>query len=200
MEMKAPIAWKKVAIYSALIAAGFAIALALLAVIGQVHFGKDAPAWVQAVGSIAAIIAAGLIPLWHERVKRREVIQSLIELISYATFPATLMLSQFEGVFGGPRLIAAHLNQLQKAFDTVNYVDIPDRSLAIGVQQAATAVTALKEIQEMFLKNGEMNKERGSALTQKYLDIFTDALKVAIDATGQRPRNFGYKKLTLPDD
>lgn len=31
----------------------------------------DLPAWVQAVGSIVAIVSAGLFPLWHERTKTR---------------------------------------------------------------------------------------------------------------------------------
>lgn len=200
MKMERRVNWVTVLSYVALIAIGFAAALGMLAITGQVRFGNNAPAWVQAVGSIAAIVAAGLIPLWHGRVKRREVIQSLIELISYARFPATLMLAQFEGGFGGPRLILAHLTQLHKAFDSVNYVDIPNRSLAVGVQQAATAVAALKEIQELFLKKGEMKKDRGIEIVQKYIAMFDNAMAEAIKATGQRPRHFGYATLVLPDE
>jgi hypothetical protein len=160
----------------------------------------DWPAWVQAVGSIAAIIAAGLIPLWHGRVKRREVTQSLIELISYARFPATLMLAQFEGGFGGPRLILAHLTQLHKAFDSVNYVDVPNRSLAIGLQQSATAITALKQVQEIFLRKGELKKERGIEIVKKYMTMLDGAVAEAIKATGQKPRDFSYDTIVLPDD
>lgn len=160
----------------------------------------DWPAWVQAVGSVAAIIAAGLFPLLHSWVRRREVTQSLIELVSYARFPATLMIGQFEGTFGGPRLIRAHLDQLHRAFDSVSYVDIPDRTLAVGVQQAATAVIALKQIQELFLNKGEMDKERGIKLVQKYISMIDGAVNDAIDATGQKPRNFGYAARSLPNE
>lgn len=200
MGLETRIDWRKVWVYAALIATGFMLAFGLLGLIGPVSFGKDAPAWVQAVGSIAAIIAAGLLPLWHARVKRREVSQSLIELISYARFPATLMLAQFEGGFGGPRLILAHLTQLHKAFDSVTYVDIPDRSLAVAVQQAATAVGALKAIQELFLRDGGIKKARGIEIVQKYIAMFDSAMAESIKATGQRPRNFSYENLVLPDE
>ncbi|MBK0052741.1 hypothetical protein [Stenotrophomonas sp. S39] len=166
----------------------------------SVGLAFDWPAWVQAIGSIAAIIAAGLIPLWHARVRRREVTQSLIELISYARFPATLMLAQFEGGFGGPRLILAHLTQLHKAFDSVNYVDVPNRSLAIALQQSATAVSALKGIQELFLRKEEMKKGRGIEIVKKYLLMLDRAVEEAIKATGQRPRDFNYDTIVLPNE
>ncbi|PSD21298.1 hypothetical protein C7E15_00025 [Stenotrophomonas maltophilia] len=110
------------------------------------------------------------------------------------------MLAQFEGGFGGPRLILAHLIQLHKAFDSVNYVDVPNRSLAIALQQSATAVSALKEIQELFLRKEEMKKGRGSEIVKKYLLMLDRAVEEAIKATGQRPRDFNYDTIVLPNE
>ncbi|KOF00675.1 hypothetical protein [Stenotrophomonas geniculata] len=67
MELNHRIQWKKVAIYTCLIAVGFTIAFVLLAFTGQVQFGKDAPAWVQAVGSVVGIAVAITIPLTTSR-------------------------------------------------------------------------------------------------------------------------------------
>ncbi|HHA2436739.1 TPA: hypothetical protein ACOECM_000905 [Stenotrophomonas maltophilia] len=58
--------WKRAFARAGLMATGGAIAFVLLGFTGQIQFGKDAPAWVQAVGSIAAIAAAIAIA-WNER-------------------------------------------------------------------------------------------------------------------------------------
>lgn len=67
MELKSRINWKTVSIYAGMIATGFAAAFVLLAFTGQVRFGKDAPAWVQAVGSVVGIAVAIAIPLTTSR-------------------------------------------------------------------------------------------------------------------------------------
>ncbi|WP_164280634.1 hypothetical protein [Stenotrophomonas indicatrix] len=67
MELKSRINWKTVSIYTSLIATGFAAAFVLLAFTGQVRFGKDAPAWVQAVGGVVGIAVAIAIPLTTSR-------------------------------------------------------------------------------------------------------------------------------------
>lgn len=42
---------------------------------------NNAPAWVQAFGSIAAIIAAGLFPIWHFEVQERKRQQDLLKVM-----------------------------------------------------------------------------------------------------------------------
>lgn len=54
--------WITVLLYVALITAGFGAALGLLSLTGQISLGKDAPAWVQAIGSIVAILIAVAVP------------------------------------------------------------------------------------------------------------------------------------------
>lgn len=60
--LESKISWARAFGYAALISLGFLIAFGLLGMIGPVSFGKDAPAWVQAVGSIAAILIAVAVP------------------------------------------------------------------------------------------------------------------------------------------
>ncbi|MDF4024100.1 hypothetical protein P3W24_03830 [Luteibacter sp. PPL201] len=48
--------------------------------------GSDAAAWVQAVGSVAAIVAAGLLPLWHERCKRKAQRQEWLSNLTALAF------------------------------------------------------------------------------------------------------------------
>lgn len=72
MEWKNRIDWKWTFVSAGLIATGFIIAFVLLAFTGQIQFGKDAPAWVQAVGSIAAILVAIAIPAWQRAEQRAD--------------------------------------------------------------------------------------------------------------------------------
>ncbi|WP_423169700.1 hypothetical protein [Stenotrophomonas maltophilia] len=62
MDLHKKINWATVFVYVALIAIGFAAALGMLGLTGQIVFGKDAPAWVQAIGSIVAILIAVAVP------------------------------------------------------------------------------------------------------------------------------------------
>jgi hypothetical protein len=109
----------------------------------------DWPAWVQAIGSIAAIIAAGLIPL------ARQSQETGGHTVPHrADFLCAISSDTDAGAVRGrirrPRLILAHLTQLHKAFDSVNYVDVPNRSLAIALQQSATAVSAPRRSRNSF--------------------------------------------------
>lgn len=72
MALKKRIDWTKVGIYTGLIIVGFVSALLLFVFTGQVQFGKDAPAWVQAVGSVAGIAVAIAIPLTTSRRDERK--------------------------------------------------------------------------------------------------------------------------------
>ncbi|HEL3784046.1 TPA: hypothetical protein UM046_004323 [Stenotrophomonas maltophilia] len=62
MDLRKRINWVTVFVYVALIAIGFAAALGMLGLTGQIVFGKDTPAWVQAIGSIIAILIAVAVP------------------------------------------------------------------------------------------------------------------------------------------
>lgn len=62
MELRNRINWVTVFVYVVLIALGFVAAIGLFGITGQIQFGKDAPAWVQAIGSIIAILIAIAIP------------------------------------------------------------------------------------------------------------------------------------------
>jgi len=62
MESRHRINWATVLVYVVLMALGFAAGIALLCITGQIQFGKDAPAWVQAIGSVVAILIAVAVP------------------------------------------------------------------------------------------------------------------------------------------
>lgn len=89
MELKGQINWKTVGIYSGLIGSGFVAAFVLLAFTGQVQFGKDAPAWVQAVGSVVGIGVAIAIPLTTSR--RDEKRKAQADAAKARTFALHLM-------------------------------------------------------------------------------------------------------------
>lgn len=72
MEFVQKIRWTRVLSDTALVLGGFLIAFGLLGLIGPVSFGGDAPAWVQAVGSVAAIVFAVLVPRWHRAADRAD--------------------------------------------------------------------------------------------------------------------------------
>jgi len=62
MELLNKINWNRVLSHAIFIAVGFLFAFALLGVIGPVSFAGDAPAWVQAVGSVLGIAIAIAVP------------------------------------------------------------------------------------------------------------------------------------------
>jgi len=72
MEGKERINWNKAFARAGLMATGGTVAFVLLGFIGQIQFGKDAPAWVQAVGSIAAILVAIAVPAWQRSEQRAD--------------------------------------------------------------------------------------------------------------------------------
>jgi len=51
------------------------MAFGVLGLIGPIHFGKDAPAWVQAVGSVVGIFTAVGIAAWQYHVSKLEAAQ-----------------------------------------------------------------------------------------------------------------------------
>lgn len=66
MAVMEKISWGRTSLCAAFIAVGFLLAFCLLGAIGPVNFGKDAPAWMQAVGSLIAIAVAIFVP-WRQR-------------------------------------------------------------------------------------------------------------------------------------
>ncbi|WP_230080652.1 MULTISPECIES: hypothetical protein [Stenotrophomonas] len=73
MELNKRFNWTRICLNAALVATGCIFAFVLLAFTGQIQFGKDAPAWVQAVGSIAAIVAAIVIASNERSAAKREM-------------------------------------------------------------------------------------------------------------------------------
>ncbi|PPU60020.1 hypothetical protein XacyCFBP1159_13245 [Xanthomonas arboricola pv. corylina] len=67
MGTNAKISWARALVISGWMSAGAALAFGVLGFIGQIRFGKDAAAWVQAVGSIAAILIAVAVPAAQHR-------------------------------------------------------------------------------------------------------------------------------------
>ena len=145
-------------------------------------------AWAQAILSVAAILVAACIPWWQSYLTRRTNARSLIELIAFSALPAILMRRQFEGERGGPRLIQASLEQLRCSFESINYLDIPDRTLAASVQQAATAVSVLLKIQNLFIEKGGLKKKQVLKIVLQHIELIDVALADAMSATGIRPR------------
>lgn len=70
------IRWITVLVYVIFAAIGFSMATFVLWLTGNISLGKDAPAWVQAIGSIAAILIAVAVPaVQHymaDRARQRE--------------------------------------------------------------------------------------------------------------------------------
>lgn len=55
-----------------LVSTGFAMAFWVLSLTGQVRLEKDAPAWVQAIGSVVAIFVAVIVPARQRRQQRAD--------------------------------------------------------------------------------------------------------------------------------
>ncbi|MCI1053758.1 hypothetical protein MOQ19_09570 [Stenotrophomonas maltophilia] len=79
MDLRKRINWGTVFVYVALITIGFAAALGMLGLTGQINFGKDAPAWVQAIGSIVAILIAVAVPATQHFLSSRKQQQESLD-------------------------------------------------------------------------------------------------------------------------
>ncbi|UYB51178.1 hypothetical protein OCJ37_14405 [Xanthomonas sp. AM6] len=157
-------------------------------------------AWAQAILSVAAIFVAAKLQRWQAQDASREKMHSCIELISFATFVASLMERHFEGKkIGGPRVIHAELVQLCRAFDSINYMDIPNRQLAVCVQRAASTANTLRSIQELLLEHKKLDQERSLGIIKKHSAALDSLLGEAMKATGVRPRDLNEQKELPPD-
>lgn len=78
MTTRKRVRWITVLMYVLFASIGFAMALYVLWLTGNINLGKDAPAWVQAIGSIAAILIAVAVPgVQHylaDRARERETL------------------------------------------------------------------------------------------------------------------------------
>ncbi|WP_329861262.1 MULTISPECIES: hypothetical protein [Stenotrophomonas] len=96
-------------LYVALITAGFGAALGLLSLTGQISLGKDAPAWVQAIGSIVAILIAVAVPSAQhyltERKQEREMADKARSL-GLMLLPSSKGIHQIPEPSHGPPLCA----------------------------------------------------------------------------------------------
>lgn len=82
MKFLKKIRWTRIMGDASLLSTGFLVAFIALGLIGPVSFGGDTPAWVQAVGSVAAIVFAVLVPRWHRAAdksdrERKEAFEAL---------------------------------------------------------------------------------------------------------------------------
>ncbi|AZR23505.1 hypothetical protein NX81_015740 [Xanthomonas vasicola] len=85
MEAMRRISWPRTLKASAWMAVGACMASGVLGLIGPIHFGKDAPAWVQAVGSVIAILVAIAVPLWvQDRERRLALEDKRLRVVSFS--------------------------------------------------------------------------------------------------------------------
>lgn len=89
--------WRWAIATSGWIMFGAALALGVLCIIGPIHLGKDAPAWVQAIGSVMAILVAVIVPfiLSYQERGRRDRDQALrAKSLAFVLLPAVVAMQR----------------------------------------------------------------------------------------------------------
>ncbi|MEA9605731.1 hypothetical protein QY702_04515 [Xanthomonas campestris pv. plantaginis] len=78
MEAERRIKVRRVIAAVVLLALGAAFGFGLIGVVGPTHLGRDAPAWVQAIMSVATLAGAVIIPRWLDKQKRADAADQYI--------------------------------------------------------------------------------------------------------------------------
>lgn len=89
MEAMRRIRWASTLWASGWMVVGAFLVFGAMGLIGPIHFGKDAPAWVQAIGSIAAILVAIAVPYVQRKAELRETRRA--ELLKARSLGAALL-------------------------------------------------------------------------------------------------------------
>lgn len=85
MDAVTKISWIRALKASGWMTGGAVLAFGALGIIGQIRFGKDAPAWVQAIGSVLAIAVAIAVLLWVQRRERQLALEDKrLRVISFS--------------------------------------------------------------------------------------------------------------------
>lgn len=138
MELIRPINWVTVLLCVLLISLGFIAALGMLGFTGQIKFGRDAPAWVQAVGSVVAIFVAIIVPVMIH--SRERAVDKEKDTLRARGFALTVL-----------PLAENFLRQLRSAKNTLNEEsdDMPEFNDA--ARAAGVPIALQKMVQELHI-------------------------------------------------
>lgn len=127
---------------------------AVLVVLAFFDMQKDAAAWVQAVGSIAAILIAVWVPYKQNRDRLDTELdrdnQHLAKILGVARFAAqvSINVSSYLSAGGGDiqvvRKFSASLQGWEDLCRTVNFHEIPDIEVALGWVELISAVQSVQ--------------------------------------------------------
>ncbi|PPT88910.1 hypothetical protein XarbCFBP8149_07395 [Xanthomonas arboricola] len=125
MDANTKISWERALKASGWMTVGAVLAFGALGIIGQVHFGKDAPAWVQAVGSVAAIVAA-IIIAWLQHHQSRSDLEARDRRDEIARYVrANRILERFTRTIDEQMAAAVELRRSGRSGD-LRVVPVPD--------------------------------------------------------------------------
>ena len=167
----------------ALVLSGFAMGLLAgraLSPLWELKMDEVGAAWAQAILSAAAILAAALIPGWHEKKRIRKRVDVLIGLISRAEDEAR-ELSRDVLRAAGRHMISdepAQWDRTEQQFQTIPQHDMPDPRIQWAIADSYRAVSQVRNNFAKFITPGYVItnfdylsvKEQADVLEQCYED------------------------------
>ncbi|WP_139370329.1 hypothetical protein [Xanthomonas axonopodis] len=182
--------WSRTLKASAWMVAGAGLAFSALGLIGPIHFGKDAPAWVQAVGSVLAIMVAVGLPYWHEARNSRTRSRDLVELMMYALSVASMGKKILQDPEKRSRGWAVNsFDTVIGAMRSVNYLDTPHPVLAISLQQTQLVMTTLASYIEHARKIDALpTQTQLDTMFDRHIRVIESAIEYSTKTTGAKAR------------
>lgn len=113
-------------------------------------------AWVQAVGSVLAILAAAWFPIWHRRRELSRQLNNYVQMLSVAQSQAdgdASLLSQYVDNVADFSWSNTRWDPIIKALEGVEYHLLPDFKLFVPVQDALGDAIECKKVMADAIRN-----------------------------------------------
>jgi hypothetical protein len=219
MTTRKKVRWITVLMYVLFAYVGFSLALLVLWLTGSISLGKDAPAWVQAVGSIVAILIAVAVPATQHFLtdrKQRQEVQDRARSLGLLLLPHIKRFAEHNNniwAYEHPDHDVEDLrdNVCVLGYRTSGALDVPTEissridelhalgSAAEGVQRAIFNVVSASEFvtEESVARNNGRGglsayPERVVFNKTKFYDLMWDALRGLTDAQNKIEAMFSH--------